>query len=137
MAEETTLVLVKPDAMERGLVGAILSRFEAAGFALRAATTRRLTRDQAKSFYAEHTEKPFFPDLVQYVTSGPVFAVAVSRQDAIQRARQLVGATDPAAAAPGSIRSDLGLDNTRNSVHASDSPTSARREVEFFFPELA
>jgi nucleoside-diphosphate kinase len=136
MAEETTLIIVKPDGVERGLVGAMLSRFEAAGFGLVAATSLKLTRDQAKSFYAEHTEKPFFPNLVQYIASGRIVVVAVRREDAIRRARQLIGATNPPDAAPGSIRADYGLDNTRNTVHASDSPASARREVAFFFPDL-
>ncbi|MFQ6132614.1 MAG: nucleoside-diphosphate kinase [Armatimonadota bacterium] len=136
MASETTLIIIKPDGVERGLVGELIGRFEAADFRIEAATCLRLSREQAQTFYAEHQDKEFFARLIEFMTSGRVLALALSREDAIGGARSLVGATDPAQAEPGSIRGDYGLDNTRNTVHASDSPQSAQREVAFFFPQL-
>jgi len=136
LTTETTLIIIKPDGVERGLVGEVIGRFERDGFRLEAATHLRLSGQQAEGFYAEHRGKEFFPRLIEFTTSGPVLVLALSREGAIERARGLVGATNPAQAAPGTMRGDFGLDNTRNTVHASDSPESARREVSFFFPEL-
>jgi nucleoside-diphosphate kinase len=133
---ERTLLIIKPDAVERGLIGEIIARLERAEFAIRGMRSVHLTAEQAQQFYAEHEGKEFFERLVAFMTSGMVVVVAAERDGAIQRARNLVGATDPADAAPGSIRGDLGRDNTANTIHASDSPESAERELGFFFPEL-
>jgi nucleoside-diphosphate kinase len=132
---ERTLVIVKPDAVERGRVGDVISRFERAGFSICATAALVLSRAQAEEFYTEHVGKSFYERLVSYVTSGPVVVLALEAEGAIARARLIAGKTNPAEAAPGSIRGDYGLDNTRNSVHASDSPASAQRELRFFFPD--
>jgi nucleoside-diphosphate kinase len=132
---ERTLIIVKPDAVERGRVGDVISRFERAGFSICATATLVLSRARAEEFYAEHVGKPFYERLVSYMTSGPVVVLALEAEGAIARARLLAGTTNPAEAAPGSLRGDYGLDNTRNSVHASDSPASAQRELRFFFPD--
>jgi len=134
---ERTLLIIKPDAVERGLVGEIIARFERAEFAIRAVQSVHLTTEQAREFYTEHEGKHFFEGLIEFMTSGMVVVIAAERDGAIQRARQLVGATNSAEAAPGSIRGDLGRDNTANTIHASDSPESAQRELGFFFPDLA
>ncbi len=134
---ERTLLIIKPDAVERGLVGEIVARFERAEFAIRAVQSAHLTTEQAREFYAEHEGKHFFEGLIEFMTSGMVVVVAAERDGAIQRARNLVGATNSAEAAPGSIRGDLGRDNTANTIHASDSPESAQHELGFFFPDLA
>jgi len=133
---ERTLLIIKPDAVERGLIGEIVSRLERAEFAIRAVRSEHLTAERAGEFYAEHEGKVFFERLVAFMTSGMVVAIAAERDGAIQRARNLVGATNPAESAPGSIRGDLGRDNTANTIHASDSPESAERELAFFFAEL-
>ena len=133
---ERTLLIIKPDAVERGLIGEIFSRLERAEFAIRGVQSVHLTAERAGQFYAEHEGKEFFEALVAFMTSGMVVAIVAERDGAIQRARNLVGATDPADAAPGSIRGDLGRDNTANTIHASDSPESAERELGFFFAEL-
>ena len=131
MTGEQTLIIVKPDAVERRLIGEILGRFEAAGMAVRQMRMLQLDRPQAEGFYAEHTGKPFFEGLVSYMTSGPCVVALLEGEAAIAGARALMGATNPAHADPGTIRGDLGLDNTRNSVHGSDSPASAAREIAF------
>ncbi len=128
-----TLFIVKPDAVERNLIGRILAHVEEAGFRLVAGRYVRLTRDQAETFYAEHRERPFFGDLVAYMTSGPVFLTTLEGDGGPLRLREVVGATDPAQAAEGTVRKRFGVDKQRNSVHASDSTTSADRETKFFF----
>jgi len=132
---ERTLVIVKPDGTARGLVGRILSRFEGAGFAPVALRCTRFTEELARQFYAEHEGKPFFAPLIAYMTSGPVALLGLEREQAIERARQLCGKTNPLEAAPGTIRADYGLDGRRNTVHASDSAASARRELALVLPE--
>ena len=133
---ERTLILVKPDAFERGLTGEVLSRFESKG--LEIAALKRLTADEeiANAHYAEHAEKPFFPELVSFITGGPLVAAVLEGPNAIAAARQLIGSTDPVEAATGSIRGDFGLEVTFNLVHGSDSPESAAREIGIWFPEL-
>jgi len=128
-----TLFIVKPDAVERNLIGRILAHVEEAGFHLVAGRYTTLTREQAETFYAEHKERPFFGDLVAYMTSGPVFLTALEGEGGPLRLREVVGATDPAQAAEGTVRKRFGLDKGRNSVHASDSETSAERETKYFF----
>ena len=133
MARETTLVLVKPDAMTRGLAGEILSRFETRGLELRAVKLVRVDRDLAERHYGVHREKPFFPELVEFITSGPTLAVVLEGEGAIATCRKTIGATNPADAEPGSIRGDLALSMPDNLVHASDSPESAERELRLWF----
>lgn len=130
---ERTLIIVKPDAVERGLVGEIISRFEAAGFEILRMRFERPEPELFRRFYAEHEEKPHFKRLIEYMTSGPVCFVELARPEAVERARLLVGATDPNEATPGSIRGDIGIDLPRNSVHASDCPEAAEREVALVF----
>ena len=135
---ERTLFIVKPDAMERNMAGQILAHVEGAGFHLVHARVANLTRAQAEDFYAEHKERPFFGDLVAYMTSGPVLLTALEREDAVKKLREVVGATDPPQAAEGTVRKKFGVDKQRNSVHASDSTASADRELRLFFDkELA
>jgi nucleoside-diphosphate kinase len=132
---ERTLVIVKPDGVARGLVGQVISRFEGAGFSLIALRLARLSDELAREFYAEHKGKDFFEPLIAFMTSGPVVLLALERDQGIARARQLCGKTDPLEAAPGSLRADYGLDGRRNTVHASDSPASAQRELGLMLPE--
>jgi nucleoside-diphosphate kinase len=133
MPVEHTFTMIKPDAVERGLVGEIISRFEDKGLALE--KIRKLTIDEelARRHYAEHVEKPFFPELAEFITSGPVIAMEWSGESAISVCRTLMGATDPKEAAPGTIRGDYGILVTNNLVHGSDGPESAARELEIFF----
>ncbi len=133
MANQHTFIMVKPDGFRRGLVGEVISRFERKG--LRLERIRRLTIDSqlARTHYAEHVEKPFFPDLESFITSGPVVAMEWSGEDAVSVCRDLMGATDPKKAAPGTIRSDFGLAVTENLVHGSDSVAGAERELSLFF----
>ena len=133
MSLERTLFIVKPDAVSRNLIGRILAHAEESGFRIAEARLARLTREQCQEFYAEHQGKPFFNDLVGYMTSGPVMLTCLERETAITRLREVVGATDPAQAAPGTIRKLFGESKQMNSVHASDSPASAEREVKLFF----
>jgi nucleoside-diphosphate kinase len=137
MALERTLVLVKPDAMRRALAGEILARLERRGLELRAARMLTVDRSIAKEHYAEHTEKPFFGELVDFITSGPTLAVVVEGEGAINVVRTTIGATNPADAAPGTIRGDLSLSMPDNLVHGSDSPESAEREIALWFPDEA
>jgi nucleoside-diphosphate kinase len=130
---ERTLFIVKPDAVERNLIGRILAHVEEAGFRPVAARLARLTRAQAEEFYAEHKERPFFGDLVAFMTSSPVMLLCLEREDAVKTLREVVGATDPAQAAAGTVRQRFGVDKQRNSVHASDSPASAARELALLF----
>ncbi len=133
MAVERTLVLIKPDAVARGLAGEILGRFERRGLDLRAARLLTVDRALAEQHYAEHTEKPFFGELVDFITSGPTLALALEGESAITVVRTTIGATNPTEAAPGSIRADLALAMPDNLVHGSDSPESAKRELELWF----
>ena len=132
---EQTLVLIKPDALERALAGEILARFEQRGLALRAAKLVQVDRELAEKHYAEHAEKPFFVELVAFITSAPTLALALEGEGAISVGRLTIGATNPAEAAPGSIRGDLALAMPNNLVHGSDSQESARRELELWFPD--
>jgi nucleoside-diphosphate kinase len=138
MARESTLVLVKPDAMKRGLAGEILRRFEVRGLELRAAKLVDVDRGLAERHYEVHREKPFFPELVEFITSGTTLAVVLEGEGAIETCRRTIGATNPAEAAPGSIRGDLALSMPDNLVHGSDAPETATREIELWFrDELA
>ncbi|GGK40874.1 nucleoside diphosphate kinase [Pilimelia terevasa] len=131
---ERTLVLIKPDAVRRGLVGEILGRLERKGLTLAAVTLRTMSADLADAHYAEHVQRPFYPPLKQFMTSGPLVAAVVAGDQAVAVVRTLVGATDGRAAAAGTIRGDLSLSNRENLVHASDSAASAQREIALWFP---
>ena len=133
---ERTLILVKPDAFERGLTGEILARFERKGLGIVAMKHMTVEKDLAEQHYAEHRERPFFGDLVEFITGGPLVALVLEGYEAIKAARQVIGATNPLEAAPGSIRGDYALEVQTNMVHGSDAPESAAREIGLFFPEL-
>jgi nucleoside-diphosphate kinase len=135
MAVEQTLVLIKPDAVQRGLAGDILGRFERRGLVIRDARFVTVDRELAERHYAEHAEKPFFGELVEFITSAPTLALALDGESAISVVRTTIGATNPADAAPGTIRGDLALAMPDNLVHGSDSPESAERELELWFPD--
>lgn len=135
MAVESTLVLCKPDAVSRGLVGEIVARIERRGYVITAMRMLQLDGDRARKHYSEHEGKPFFDDLVSFITSGPLVALAVEGAGAVEACRQLIGATNPLQAAPGSVRADLAQSIGRNLVHASDSSASARRELPLFFKD--
>jgi nucleoside-diphosphate kinase len=130
---ERTLAIVKPDAVQRGLAGEILKRIEGEGLAISALKKLHLTRAQAERFYDVHRERPFYKSLCDYMTSGPVVIAVLSGDKVITRWRELMGATDPARAATGTIRKDLGIDVEKNAVHGSDAPDTAAREIAFFF----
>ncbi|MDQ2662504.1 MAG: nucleoside-diphosphate kinase [Candidatus Eremiobacteraeota bacterium] len=130
---ETTLILCKPDAVSRGLTGEIVARFERRGYIVTAMRMMQLDGERAKKHYQEHAGKPFFGGLVEFITSGPLVALAVEGEGAIAGCRQIIGATDPLAAAPGSIRADYGQTIGRNLVHGSDSKASAERELAIYF----
>ncbi|MBX6389631.1 MAG: nucleoside-diphosphate kinase [Frankia sp.] len=136
MSAERTLVLVKPDGVRRGLVGEVISRLERKGLTLVALELRTLERSVAETHYGEHASKPFFGELVDFITSGPLVALVVEGPRAIEAVRTLMGVTDPVKAAPGSIRGDFALEIGENLVHGSDSPESAKREIDLFFPGL-
>ncbi len=131
---QSTLVLIKPDGVKRGLIGEIVSRFEKKGFEITAMKMLKMTKKLAEEHYAEHVNKSFYKELISYITSGRVVAMVVEGRDAIGVVRKLVGATDPVVAAPGTIRGDLSLDEPANTIHASDSEDSAEREIRRFFP---
>ena len=133
MAVENTFIMVKPDGVRRGLVGEVISRFERKGLTLEKIKKLEIDEDLARQHYVEHVEKPFFPDLLQFITSGPVVAMEWSGEGAVAVCRDLMGATDPNAATPGTIRGDYGLEVTQNLVHGSDSTSSAERELGIFF----
>jgi nucleoside-diphosphate kinase len=135
VAVERTLFLVKPDAMARGLAGEILARLERRGLAVRGVRLVRVDRELAEKHYAEHSEKPFFGELIEFITSGPTLAFVLEGESAITVVRTTMGATNPTDATPGSIRGDLALAMPDNLVHGSDSPESARRELELWFPD--
>jgi nucleoside-diphosphate kinase len=137
VAVEQTLVLMKPDAMARGLAGEILARFERRGLLVRAARLVHVDRDLAERHYAEHAEKPFFGELVEFITSGPTLALVLEGESAIPVVRTTMGSTNPADSAPGTIRGDLALAMPDNLVHGSDAPESAQREIELWFPDDA
>src|SRR5881409_1879933 len=133
---DRTLILVKPDAFARGLTGEIIARFERKGLRIVALAHMVLAEATAQRHYAEHEGKPFFGELVEFITSGPLVAMVLEGYEAVKAARQVIGATNPLEAAPGSIRGDFGLEVQTNLVHGSDSPESAQREAGIFFPEL-
>jgi nucleoside-diphosphate kinase len=130
-----TLILVKPDAFARGLTGEIIARFERKGLKIAALRHMQVTEDLAKQHYAEHEGKPFFGELVAFITSGPLVAMVLEGHEAVRAARQVIGATNPLESAPGSIRGDFALEVGQNMVHGSDSDESAEREAALFFPE--
>ncbi len=132
---EKTLSIIKPDAVAKGSIGAILAKFEAAGLKISALKMIHLSREQAEGFYAEHKERGFFGELVDFMTSGPVTVQVLEGEDAIAKNRELMGATNPQEAAPGTIRAEFATSIDANAVHGSDSPESASREIAFFFSE--
>ncbi len=134
MAFERTLGIIKPNATGKNIIGKIIDKYESEGFTFGKIEHTWISEDQAKEFYIEHKERPFYNDLVKFMTSGPVVLMVLERDDAISYNREVMGATNPAEAAPGTIRALWGDDLEANSVHGSDSPASAAREVEFFFP---
>lgn len=134
---QRTLVLVKPDGVRRKLVGEIIARFERKDLTIVAGEVRTLDVDTAQSHYAEHADKPFFGELVDFITGGPLAALVLEGPDAVKVVRTLMGATNPVESAPGTIRGDFGILLTENLVHGSDSPESAQREIALFFPTLA
>jgi len=134
---ERSLVLLKPDAVSRGLVGEILARFERKGLVVEALVLRGMDAELADQHYADHVEKPFYPPLKQFMTSGPLVALVLAGDDVIEVVRTMIGATDGRKAAAGTIRGDFSLSNRENLVHASDSPESAKRELALWFPDLA
>lgn len=136
MATERTLSIIKPDAVANNIVGEIYRRFEEAGLRIIAAKMMRLTRNQAEGFYAVHRERPFFNDLVQFMQSGPIMIQVLEGENAIAKNRELMGATDPAQAAPGTIRADFATTVDENAVHGSDGPETAAQEIEFFFDQV-
>jgi nucleoside-diphosphate kinase len=134
---DRTLILVKPDAFARGLTGEIIARFERKGLRVVALRHMTVSRALAEQHYAEHAERPFFGELVEFITSGPIVAMVLEGTDAVKAARQVIGATNPLEAAPGSIRGDYAIEVGTNMVHGSDSPESAAREAALFFEGLA
>ena len=134
MALERTLSIIKPDALEKGVVGRIVSRFETSNLKPIAMQLKHLSRREAEGFYAEHKGKGFFEELVGFMTRGPVVVMVLEGEDAIAANRKVMGATNPAKADPGTLRKDFATSMTENSVHGSDSPTSAAREISYFFP---
>src|ERR671929_2165489 len=133
---ERTLILVKPDAFARGLTGEIIARFERKGLRIVALQHMTMSEELASQHYAEHEGKPFYGELVSFITSGPLVALVLEGQDAIRAARQVIGATNPLEAVPGSIRGDFAIEVGQNMVHGSDSPESGEREATLFFPDL-
>ncbi|HDL04456.1 MAG: nucleoside-diphosphate kinase [Candidatus Zixiibacteriota bacterium] len=130
---ERTLLIIKPDAVDRKLVGHVIGRLEKAGFKILAMRMEKLTEEKAREFYAVHRERPFYNDLVKYMTSGPVIPILLEKENAVTGLRELIGATDPAKAACGTLRQEIALDVQSNSVHASDAPETAAVETVFFF----
>lgn len=137
MAIERTLSIIKPDAVEKGVIGRIISRFETSGLKPIAMQMKHLSVREAEGFYAEHKGKPFFAGLVEFMTRGPCVVMVLEGEDAIAANRKVMGATNPAKADPGTLRKDFATDMTENSVHGSDSPTSAAREIGYFFPQTS
>lgn len=137
MAVERTLSIIKPDAVAKNVIGKIYSRFEEAGLKIVAAQMRLLSKSEAEGFYAVHRERPFFADLVKFMTSGPVMIQVLEGENAIAKNRELMGATDPKKANPGTIRADFASSIDANAVHGSDAPATAAVEIAYFFPTLA
>ena len=135
MPLERTLSIMKPDAVSKRLVGTILVRFEQAGLVLVASKMLQLTKEQAEGFYVEHKEKPFFDSLIEFMTSGPILVEVFQGENAVARYREVIGNTDPALAAAGTVRADFAESKQENAVHGSDSPASAAREIAYFFSE--
>lgn len=135
MAIERTLSIIKPDAVSKNVIGEIYSRFEKAGLRVVAARMLHLSKDQAGAFYAVHKQRPFYSDLCAFISSGPVMVQVLEGEGAITKNREVMGATDPAKAAPGTIRADFAKTVDENAVHGSDGPETARAEIAFFFPE--
>jgi nucleoside-diphosphate kinase len=133
---DRTLILVKPDAFERALTGEVIARFERKGLRIVALKLMQIDRELAERHYGEHASKPFFPDLIEFITRGPLVAMVLEGEDAVAVARQVIGATNPVEAAMGSIRGDFAIEVTFNLVHGSDSPATAEREIGMWFPEL-
>ncbi len=136
MAIERTLSIIKPDGLEKAVIGKVIARFEEKGLKPVAMRLTRLSRAEAEGFYAVHRERPFFPALVEFMTSGPVVLMVLEGEGAIARNREVMGATNPANAAPGTLRKDFASDVQRNTVHGSDSPENAKTEIAYFFPEV-
>lgn len=130
---EQTLGILKPDCMRRKQMGSVIQRLEEAGFSLVEGVIKYLTQDEAERFYAVHKERPFYNDLVEFMTSGKVFVMKLERDNAVGKLREVIGATDPAEAAPGTIRKDFAANKQNNAIHASDSPENAKIELSFFF----
>ncbi len=128
-----TLGILKPDCVRRKLMGAVIQRLEEAGFTLSGGMIKSFSKEEAKGFYAVHRERPFFNDLIEFMTSGPVFVMKLEREDAINKLREVIGATDPAEAADGTIRKDFASSKQDNVIHASDSPENAEIELKYFF----
>ncbi len=136
MAIERTLSIIKPDGVEKAIIGRVVSRFETAGLKPVALKMKLLSKTEAEGFYAVHKARPFFADLVKFMTSGPVVLMVLEGEDAVARNREIMGATDPKKAAEGTIRKDFATDIEKNTVHGSDSPDNAKIEVSYFFPEI-
>jgi len=137
MATERTLSIIKPDGVEKGVIGRVISRLETSGLKPVAIRLARLSQAEAEGFYAVHKARPFFGDLVKFMTSGPVVLMVLEGNDAIARNREVMGATDPRKAAEGTLRKDFATDIEKNTVHGSDSAENARTEIAYFFPEVA
>ena len=133
MAMETTFSIIKPNAIKKKVIGAIINKFENNGLQIAAAKLIHLDRQKAEEFYSEHKERPFFGELVDFMTSGPIMIMALSGEDAISKNREIMGATDPKESKPGTIRAEFGDNVGKNAVHGSDSPESAQRELSLFF----
>jgi nucleoside-diphosphate kinase len=133
---DRTLILVKPDAFERSLTGELIARFERKGLRIVALKLMQVDRELAERHYSEHSKKPFFGELIEFITSAPLVAMVLEGESAVEAARQLIGATNPLEAVPGSIRGDFAIEVTFNLVHGSDSPNTAAREIKLWFPEL-
>ena len=133
---DRTLILVKPDAFERGLTGELIARFERKGLRIVALKLMQVDRELAERHYSEHSKRPFFGELIEFITSAPLVAMVLEGESAVEAARQLIGATNPLEAVPGSIRGDFAIEVTFNLVHGSDSPNTAAREIKLWFPEL-
>ena len=136
MAIERTFSIIKPDGVEKGVIGRVIARFEAVGLKPVAIKLKRLSQAEAEGFYAVHRARPFFADLVKSMTAGPVVLMVLEGEGAIARNREVMGATDPRKAAPGTLRADFATDIEKNTVHGSDAPETARVEISYFFPEI-
>ena len=136
MAIERTFSIIKPDGVEKGVIGRVIARFEAVGLKPVAIKLKRLSQGEAEGFYAVHKARPFFADLVKFMTSGPVVLMVLEGEGAIAKNREVMGATDPKKAAPGTLRADFATDIEKNTVHGSDAPETAKVEISYFFPEI-